>query len=144
SASTRFVVDYVAGFCLAASRMASVVRSLVVDRRRMAQNLEQAGDLLVSEAVYVLTALGGDPEAHERVRQATLQAEKQRLPLAGILRGDTRLWGLLDRQLRPRGTDAETFFATPGNYRGKASERAHAIADEHERAAQEIREAIGG
>ena len=144
SASSRFVVDYVAGFCLAASRMTSVVRSLVVDRRRMAENLERAGDLLVSEAVYVLTALGGDPEAHERVRQATLQAEKQRLPLAGVLRGDARLWELLDRQLRPRGTDAETFFAAPGNYRGKASECAHAIADEHERAAQEIREAIGG
>ncbi len=142
SASARFVVDYVAGFSLAAARMLSVVRSLVVDRRRMAENLERAGDMVISEAVYVLSALGGDPEAHERVRKATLQAEKQRLPLAGVLQGDPRLWELLGRQLQPRGMDAAGFFSSPGNYRGRAAERARAIADEHETAARRIREAI--
>ena len=114
--------------------MKSVVSSLVVDRARMAQNIARTGDLVYSEAVYVLIALGGDPEAHERIRTATLRAEKTGARLAEVLREEPATWEQLSRQLQAtRGTDAASFFSDPASYTGLAAERARAIADIHDR-----------
>ena len=144
SASSRFAAEYVAGFASAVDRMRSVVRSLVVDRKRMAENLARTGDLIFSEPVYVLTALGGDAEAHERVRAATVKAEKSGTRLADVLRQDQVLWDMLTRQLAlTRGQEALAFFSDPAHYRGIAAERARAIADVHEKAVRALRVATG-
>ncbi|HEY9593024.1 MAG TPA: lyase family protein, partial [Spirochaetia bacterium] len=143
SASARFVAEYIAGFASAVDRMRSVMASLVVDRRRMAENLARSGDMIFSEPVYVLVALAGDPDAHERVRQATLKAEKSGIRLAEVLRQDAALWNLLARQLAlTRGLDALAFFSDPAHYRGIAPERARAIADAHERSVRTLREEL--
>jgi len=141
SASSRFVAEYVFGFASAAKRMCTVMRSLVVDRRRMAENLARTGDLVFSEPVYVLIALAGDPEGHERVRAATLKAEQTGQKLSDVLRQDAMLWDTLARQLaQVRGLDATAFFSDPANYRGIAVERARAIADAHGLAMRKLRE----
>jgi adenylosuccinate lyase len=140
SASSRFVAEYIFGFASAVKRMGTVMGSLVVDRRRMAENLARTGDLVFSEPVYVLIALAGDPEGHERVRAATLKAEQTGQKLSEVLRQDAMLWDALARQLaHARGLDAATFFSDPANYRGIAVERAHAIADTHEQAMKQLR-----
>ena len=140
SASSRFVAEYLAGFALAVDRMRSVLGSLKVDRARMAENIAKPGDLLFSEAVYILAALGGDPEAHERIRVATLQAEKDGSRLSDVLRKDAPLWDMLSRQLASvRGMDAAAFFSNPSNYTGMAGERARAIADTHSLAISDLR-----
>jgi len=140
SASGRFVADYIAGFASAAARMLRVVRGLGVNRPRMEQNLRASGDLVFSEALYILIATGGDPEAHERVRQATLRAEKAGEPLIGILRSDPGLWGSLSAGLTRAGAgEAGQFFADPANYRGRAAEKARAIAERYEAVAAAIR-----
>jgi adenylosuccinate lyase len=140
SASSRFVAEYLDGFALAVDRMRSVVASLVVDRRRMAENLARTGDLIFSEPVYILAALGGDPEAHERVRAATVKVEKTGARLADVLREDPVLWDMFARQLAlTRGLDALSFFADPSRYTGIATERARCIADAHERALAVLR-----
>ncbi len=91
----------------------------------MAENLSQGGDLVFSESVYILTALGGDPEAHERIRVATLEAEKDGSRLIDVLKKDLPLWELLSRQLaEARGMDAATFFSDPSHYTGIAAARA--------------------
>ncbi len=140
SASARFVADYLAGFAAAVDRMASVLRSLVVDRRRMAENLGRAGDLIFAEPLYVLAALAGDPDAHERVRTATLEAERSGARLIDVLRKDSRLWEVLSRQLALiRGRDAVAFFSDPANYRGIAAARAREIADAWEPLVRRLR-----
>jgi adenylosuccinate lyase len=140
SASSRFVAEYLAGFASAVRRMRTVVQSLVVDRKRMAENLGRTGDLVFSEPIYVLVGLAGEPDAHERVRTATLAAEKAKTPLAEQLRKDPVLWSMLERQLAAtRGVSAEAFFADPANYRGIAAERAREIADNHETLAGRLR-----
>jgi adenylosuccinate lyase len=144
SASSRFVAEYLAGFALAVDRMRSVVHSLVVDRGRMAENLARTGDLIFSEPVYVLVALGGDTDAHERVRVATVKAEQTGAPLSKVLREDQELWQILGRQLAlTRGVDAEAFFSDPSQYRGIAGERARSIADTHEKAVRALRAMTG-
>jgi adenylosuccinate lyase len=143
SASSRFVADYLAGFAAAADRMGSVVRSLGVDRRRMAENLARSGEMIFSEPVYILVALAGDSDAHERVRAATLEAERSGARLTDVLKRDTRLWEILVRQLAlTRGLDAAAFFSDPAHYRGIAPERARQIADTHEAAMGRLRDEI--
>ncbi len=145
SASSRFVAEYVAGLASAAARMGAVMRSLVVDRARMARNLSQAGDLVFSEPIYVLLALGGDPEAHEAVRKATLKVERSHERLTDALRRDRRTWDTLVRQLeRARGPDSGSFFDDPANYRGLAGERAKAIAGKHSDACARMRKELAG
>jgi len=144
SASARFVAEYIAGFALAADRMTDVVRSLTVDRRRMAENLARQGDMIFAEPAYVLAALGGEPDAHERLRKATLRAEKSGEPLAGVLRQDPGLWEMLSRELaRTRGTDAGAFFSDPARYLGVAAERARAIADRYDARVASLRKELG-
>jgi adenylosuccinate lyase len=143
SASSRFVAEYLYGFASAVKRMGSVVHSLVVDRKRMAENLARTGDLIFSEPVYVLIALGGDPEGHERVRAATLKAEQTGRRLSDLLREDAMLWNILARQLaQARGLDALAFFSDPANYRGIAVERAREIAEAHDLAMQRLRKEL--
>jgi adenylosuccinate lyase len=140
SASARFVPEFIAGLASASERMRTIIRSLVVDRQRMEKNLALGGDLIFSEPVYVLIALGGDAEAHERVRAAALRAEKTGTKLTDILRQDAALWDILTRQLAgARGLDAATFFSDPANYRGLSAERARSIADSHEHSMQRLR-----
>jgi adenylosuccinate lyase len=145
SASSRFVAEYLAGFALAAERMKSVLSSLVVDRARMAQNIARTGDLVYSEAVYVLIALGGDAEAHERIRAATLRAEQAGSRLVDVLKQDAVVWEQLSRQLgATRGMDAVSFFSDPAHYTGLAAERARDIADVHAREIEVLRAELGG
>jgi adenylosuccinate lyase len=140
SASARFVPEFIAGLASAAERMRTIISSLVVDRKRMAENLALGGDLIFSEPVYVLIALGGDAEAHERVRTATLRAENTGEKLTDILRQDAALWDILTRQLAgSRGLDAAAFFSDPANYRGLSAERARSIADTHAHAMERLR-----
>jgi len=130
SASGRFVADYLAGFAYATARMSAVVRSLFIDRAAMRANLLRAGDLAVAEAVYVLAAKGGDRDAHERVRRATLRAERERRSLREVLAEDAGLWKALDDGTRAAaGCDAASFFADPARYAGRAAARARATAD---------------
>jgi adenylosuccinate lyase len=145
SASSRFVADYIAGFASAAARMRSVVRSLSVDRPRMAKNLSATGDLVFSEALYVLIAASGVPDAHERVRRATLQVEREGGRLIDILRADDALWKALGAGLARAGiADAEQFFSDPSRYRGKAAEKAREIAQRYEAVAARIRSDLAG
>jgi len=132
SASARFVAEYLAGFASAAVRMTSVVRSLVIDRPRMRENLKRAGELIFAEPLYILMALGGDSEAHEGVRKATLAAEQTGEKLTNLLRKDRVVWDALGRQLAlSRGEDADVFFSDPANYRGIAAEQARSLADKY-------------
>ena len=143
SASSRFVAEFLAGFAAAVDRMGSVVRSLAVDRRRMAENLARSGDMIFSEPAYILVALAGHGDAHERIRSATLEAEKTGARLTDVLRKDARLWEMLVRQLAlTRGLDAVAFFADPANYRGIAPDRARAIADTHEPIMRRLRKEL--
>jgi adenylosuccinate lyase len=143
SASARFVPEYITGFASAAERMRTIIHTLVVDRGRMKENLARGGDFIFSEPVYVLMALGGEADAHERVRAATLKAEQTGSKLADILHQDPALWDILTRQLdNARGLDAATFFSDPAHYRGIAATRTREIADIHDRAMLQLRKEL--
>jgi adenylosuccinate lyase len=93
SASQRFIADYAAGFCLAVSRMSSVIEGLAVDRERCLANLRGGGSSgavgipggIMAEPAYILLAESGVSDAHEVIRRITVAAETEGLSFAAAL-----------------------------------------------------------
>ena len=129
SASSRFVGEYIAGFLAAVCRMSQVVKSLRLDGENLKRNLAASGDMVLSEAAYILLAASGESEGHEKIRRATLACEKSGTPLREELKKDPALWSRMEESLKTAlGTDADTFFSKPELYRGRAAEKARRLA----------------
>ncbi|MBT3275979.1 MAG: adenylosuccinate lyase, partial [Spirochaetales bacterium] len=130
SASSRFAVEYLAGFASAANRMKKILASLYIDNNRLRANLNTAGDLLLAEPAYILLSLGGEPDAHEVIRKITLACENEGISFLEALKKNEKAWSLIRTRFQElRGQNAEDFFADPSSYRGKAAEKARSIAN---------------
>ncbi len=143
SASGRFAADYIAGFADAAARMKKIITTIKVDRKRLLENITLHGDMVLAEAAYVLLALSGDHNAHERVRVMTLQCEKTGEKLSEALKRDKKVWDLIQRQLgKTTGEAAEVFFSEPWNYKGKAVEKTRIITSKYKTVIKNIRSTL--
>ena len=140
SASQRFIADYVAGFCLAVSRMSAVVAGLAADRERLLANLRGAGGNIpggiLAEPAYILLAATGVSDAHEVIRTITLRAERERLTFAAALAQEpetlARIGGkLADLGLVAAVADALSFFQQPERYQGLAAKKAKDLAGKY-------------
>lgn len=141
SASARFVGEYLAGVAAAANRMLHVVRSLRVDRARMAGAVRASGDAVAAEAAYVALARAGVADAHEVIRRAAAAAHAGGETLAAVLRRDPARWALL-QNAAPDGASAAELLRDPGRYRGRAAERARAVAALHRQRSAALRRAL--
>jgi adenylosuccinate lyase len=141
SASQRFIADYVAGFCMAVSRMTSVIEGIGVDRERLSANLRGGGipGGVMAEPAYILLAETGVSDAHEIIRAITLSAEQEKTSFADALAKEPdvlkRIAGRLAELGRipqtPSEKDALSFFGQPDRYRGLAAEKAKALAKKY-------------
>lgn len=130
SASSRFTADYLAGFAAAVARMQKILDGLSVNRAQLLENLEQrAGSSVLAEAAYILLGRNGESDAHEMVRLLTLESEKSGRTLKDVMQERPEIWQrIVDGLRETTGQDAEAFFSSPAMYRGKASEKARALA----------------
>ena len=80
SASARFLPEIVVALVATAKRMRRVMSRLVTDSRRMQENFEMTAGLIAAEPAYILLAAHGHPDAHEVVRQLTLEAQETHRP----------------------------------------------------------------
>jgi adenylosuccinate lyase len=135
SASQRFIADYIAGFCLAASRMVSVIEGLGVDRERLLSNLRGSGAAggVLAEPAYILLAETGVSDAHEIIRRVTLKAEKERLTFAEALSGEKEIFDRIAGKMAELGivsskSEALSFFEHPERYCGLSARKAKSIA----------------
>jgi adenylosuccinate lyase len=137
SASQRFIADYVAGFCMALSRMASVIEGLGADREKCLANLRGGGGGIsggvLAEPAYILLAESGVSDAHEVIRTITLKAESEGLSFAAALASDKESLARIGEQLAKLGliekaAAALQWFEKPESYRGLAAEKAKALA----------------
>ena len=137
SASQRFIADYIAGFCLAISRMTGVIKGLGADRERLLANLRGgtggfAGGVL-AEPAYILLAEAGVSDAHEVIRKITLNAEKANISFAQALAKESdvlqRIGGkMAELGLVASADDALSFFEKPERYNGLAVHKAQSLA----------------
>lgn len=133
SASQRFVADYLAGFTLAVARMKSVVAGIQADREGMARNLAGAGGKVkggvLAEPAYILLAESGISDAHEVIRNITLDAETNQITFYEALKKNADAFERITAQLEKLGvSDPAGFFANPERYRGLAAEKAARLA----------------
>jgi adenylosuccinate lyase len=143
SASQRFVIDFIAGFSFAVKRMIKISSGLYVDKERMKQNLNTAGDAVLAEAAYILLALGGEADAHEVIRRVTLECEKTKKSLASVLKRDSKTWNIISVQLRKvMKVDPENFFSHPELYQGVAANKAKNIAKKYTQIIKQLQEAL--
>jgi adenylosuccinate lyase len=154
SASQRFIADYIAGFCLAVSRMTAVIRELGVDRERLLFNLRggpgasgpgASGGIaggVMAEPAYILLAESGVSEAHEVIRRITLRAEQEGCSFAQALAGEPSVLERIAGQMRRLGligpgtpeagsAAALSFFERPESYRGLAEKKAQGLAEKY-------------
>ncbi len=130
SASSRFIADYLAGFTAALVRMKKILSNFYVDRKKMEDNVLITGDLVLAEAAYILLSASGETDAHEVIRNITLQCEKNKESLVSAIRSDTRTWDVLTKQLSEKlGIDPDLFFSHPSYYCGRAKEKCLDLCD---------------
>ena len=141
SASSRFVVEFLAGFAAALARMHTVVTRLEVDRRQMLHNLQSGGQMVLAEPAYICLALAGRSDAHEVIRHATLQSQQEECSIVSVLRRDQQVWSAIEARLKQVGYhDADEFFAHPQLYRGRAVARTVELCDRYEIVMQRLKE----
>jgi len=117
SASKRFTADYLAGFCAAGSRITKVLASLRINREKMLSNLLLRGDLILSEALYILLARSGQQNAHELVKQLTLRRDETNKTLKEIIKEDSNLNSLIEKELKKNLNLMEhDFWLNPEKY----------------------------
>jgi adenylosuccinate lyase len=148
SASQRFIADYVAGFCMAVSRMTAVIEGLRADREKCLANLRCGGGGIsggvLAEPAYILLAESGISDAHERIRKITLKAESEGLSFAAALASEDESLVRIGEQLArlglivPVARDAAAlkqaalqWFEKPESYRGLAAKKARALAKKY-------------
>ena len=89
---------------------------LIVDEKKMAENLDISRGLIVAEAVMMgLAPQMGRQEAHDVVYDACRIANEKQMTLADALSANPQVFGRIDRATIDRLT-------SPGNYLGLASE----------------------
>ncbi|RPJ05000.1 MAG: adenylosuccinate lyase [Spirochaetaceae bacterium] len=143
SASQRFIPEYIAGLCFAVKRMQTIMKGLRVLSDRMAEILSHTGDMVLSEAAYILLAMGGEPDGHEKVRKASLECEKTGKPLATVLQEDKKAWKTIkDQFAKVTKGDANEFFANPQAYTGIAARKARAIGEKYMQAMKKMQEVL--
>ena len=124
SASQRFGGELLAATAYAATRLESSLDGMHVDRDRMRANLGLSKGGVIAEALYVLLAKHGHPDAHEAVRRHTLEAERSGRPVLEL--------AALEPELRPilaaLSADERRLLDQPEEYRGLASEVARDVA----------------
>ena len=124
SASQRFSGELIAATAYAATRLGASIDGIQIDRDRMKANVGLSKGGIIAEALYVLLAKHGHPDAHEAVRRLTLEAErsgKSALELAAL---DPELKPLL-AALSP---DERRILDQPEEYRGLSADVARDVA----------------
>ncbi|MDP2973781.1 MAG: lyase family protein, partial [Candidatus Diapherotrites archaeon] len=119
SASARFLPEIFAGLVASAERLAKVCKKLVVDKESMQRNFEQSKKGIVAEPLYLLLAANGHVDAHECVRQLTVEAEKSGKHLMELAAADADIAKYLVKLSRQQ----KEMLSEPEKYIGKAVEK---------------------
>lgn len=133
SASSRFIPEIVAGLAFTLSRLLRVCSKLVVDRDQMEANFARTADRIIAEPLYILLAQAGHPDAHETVKQLTLQADVTGQSLMELVANSSELQPYISRLTE----EQKAVLVDAHRYTGIAARRALEICDRWEKKLQE-------
>ena len=124
SASGRTYSETIAYAVSAANRLNRTMSKLAVDHENVARNLALQQGLVVAEPLYIILAALGHPDAHEKVRELTLQAQRERRPLEHVIDEDSEMTPFLERMTPHQ----RNILSNPALYTGIASKKALSVA----------------
>ena len=143
SASSRFAVEFIAGFAAATERMRQIVEGLAINRKKMLETLAAGGGTVLAEPAYILLALAGESESHEVIRSITLEAERTGPSFLTVLKSKPETWNIIHKEIRSRiGAEADVFFSKPEHYRGLAVERTMRVSKTYKHIMEATREML--
>ncbi|MFH1588072.1 MAG: lyase family protein [Candidatus Diapherotrites archaeon] len=97
SASARFLPEIFAALSLSADRLTKTLKNLQVDKESLEFNFIVSSNSIIAEPLYILLAKYGHKNAHEKVRELTLDSQKQGIPLLELAFVDNELIPFLDK-----------------------------------------------
>jgi len=125
SASSRTYGESIVYLVWIAERLAGAMEKLVIDKKNLNRNLAMQGDMILAEPLYLILASLGHPDAHEKVKQLTLSAQRDGATLTSAAYEDPEMDPYLDRMTPYQ----KQIFLDPAFYVGIAPKRARAIAE---------------
>ena len=91
SASQRYIAELLVAFDHCIRRLKRISERLTVDRERMRRNFNISRDDIIAEPLYIMLALHGHPDAHEKVRTLSFKAYKEGKSLRQIAMQDEEI-----------------------------------------------------
>jgi adenylosuccinate lyase len=129
SASGRTYGETLAYTTAMAKRLSSTMEKLVVDHSRVAANLALTRGMIAAEPLYLTLAFMGHTDAHEKVRELTLAAQKEGKPLEEVAMADKEVAGYIAKMSPAQ----KAILKNPSSYTGIAAKRALEISAEWKR-----------
>lgn len=124
SASGRTYGETIAYTVSMAKRLTKTMSKISVDHAHLESNLAMQKGLIAAEPLYILLASFGHPDAHEKVRNLTLTAQKENKSLEDVAFADSEMKPYLDKM-----TDKQKeILKNPASYIGVASKKTKKIA----------------
>ncbi len=125
SASARTNGEVVAYVVSMAKRVTRTMNKLDVDRTNLERNLAMQQGMVAAEPLYITLAALGHPDAHEKVRTLTLQAQYEGRPFEEVVTEDEEMQSYLE-EMTPNQRE---IISNPSLYTGKAAEKAKSVAE---------------
>lgn len=133
SASQRYDAEFLMAFDFCVRRILRISQKLVVDRTNMKKNLEIALPSIVAEPLYILLASVGHPNAHEYVRELTLESSRKRRPIVDLAFSDQSIQPYL-KKLTAKQLE---LLRDPSKYLGLASSKVDRVVTDWEKRLRE-------
>lgn len=125
-ASIRTHPEIIAYAAHTAKRLTRTMRKLVVDHVSLERNLAMSKGLVVAEPLYLILASLGHPDAHEKVRTLTLQAQREQRPFEEVIARDEEMRVFYLPKMTPRQRE---ILSNASLYTGIAAKKAKAVAE---------------
>ena len=125
SASMRFIPEILTAFFVSVSRLNRVMSKLVVDNKNMKKNFEQNKDMIIAEPLYILLAAFNHPDAHEYVREKTLESQNTKKPLKELIKNDNSI----KKYLKKFNKKQLEILSKPEKYLGIAAEKTKKVCE---------------
>ncbi|MEK7555090.1 MAG: lyase family protein, partial [Patescibacteria group bacterium] len=125
SASARTYGEVIAYVVSTAKRLSRTMQKLSVDRANLERNLGIQKGLVAAEPLYIILAALGHPDAHEKVRTLTLQAQREARPLEEVVLSDAEMQIYLEKMTPYQ----RQILSNPSLYTGIAAKKTKAIAE---------------
>ena len=123
-ASIRTHPEIIAYAVHMAKRLTRTMRKLKVDQENLLKNLDMTRGGIVAEPLYIILAALGHPDAHEKVRALTLQAQREARSLEEVVVCDAEMKNYLEK-MTPHQRE---IISDPILYTGIAAKKARKVA----------------